>query len=144
MTGWRLGWATGNRDVLAALRRVKTFFDSGSYLGIQAAGAAVLGAPDAAVAATVQRIRERRDAAVAAFRAAGLEVQPPRATLYLWLPVPGRETSETFCSRLLHEAHVVLLPGSAMGAGGEGYVRASLTLEPEEYERVAHRIRRVL
>ncbi len=144
MTGWRLGWATGNPALIAALRRVKTFFDSGSYLPIQAAGAAVLQNPDPWIRDTVDRLCERRNAAVAAFRAAGFELVSPRATLYLWLRVPGDETSESFCRRMLEDAHVVLLPGSAMGRGGEGYVRASLTLPPESYALACERVSRAL
>ena len=144
MTGWRLGWATGSPALIDALRRVKTFFDSGSYLAIQAAGAAVLRDPDPWIRDTVERLRARRDAAVGAFRAAGFELETPKATLYLWLRVPGEETSESFCRRMLQEAHVVFLPGSAMGQGGEGYVRASLTLPPESYELACEQVRRAL
>ncbi len=144
MTGWRLGWATGNPAVIGALRRVKTFFDSGSYLAIQAAGAAVLRDPDPWIRDTVESLRLRRDAAVDAFRSAGFELEEPKATLYLWLRVPGNDTSESFCRRMLHDAHVVFLPGSAMGQGGEGFVRASLTLLPESYAVVCERVRRAL
>jgi LL-diaminopimelate aminotransferase len=144
MTGWRLGWATGSPQLIGALRRVKTFFDSGSYLAIQAAGAAVLRDPDPWIKDTVDSLCLRRDAAVSAFRAAGFELERPRATLYLWLRVPGAETSEAFCRRMLQQAHVVFLPGSAMGEGGEGYVRASLTLPPEAYEAACDRVRQAL
>ena len=144
MTGWRLGWATGNPALIGALRRVKTFFDSGSYLAIQAAGAAVLRDPDPWIQNTVEQLRVRRDAAVAAFRSAGFELESPKATLYLWLRVPGDETSESFCRRMLRDAHVVFLPGSAMGQGGEGYVRASLTLPPESYELACDLVGQVL
>ncbi len=144
MTGWRIGWAAGSATVLGALRRVKTFFDSGSYLAIQYAAAAVLRDPDPWIRGTVEALRERRDAAVRAFDAAGLSVESPRATLYLWLEVPTAETSEAFCRRMLERAHVVLLPGSAMGAGGEGFVRASLTLAPGEYAEACSRVRGAL
>jgi len=144
MTGWRLGWATGSPALIGALRRVKTFFDSGSYLAIQAAGAAVLRDSDPWIRETVDRLRARRDAAVSAFRSAGFELESPRATLYLWLRVPGSETSESFCRRMLQDAHVVFLPGSAMGPGGEGYVRASLTLPPEAYDLACDRVRQAL
>ncbi|MGD8817988.1 MAG: aminotransferase class I/II-fold pyridoxal phosphate-dependent enzyme [Acidobacteriota bacterium] len=141
MTGWRLGWAAGAPRLIAALRRVKTFFDSGGYLAIQAAGAAVLKAPDAFLAWNVERLRERRDAAVPALRSAGLDVAAPRATLYLWMPIPTRESSEAFCRRMLLEAGVVFLPGSAMGPGGEGFARASLTLDPDAWPELAEAVR---
>lgn len=144
MTGWRLGWATGNPKLIAALRRVKTFFDTGAFMALQAAGAAVLAAPDEYIAWNVSRLRERRDAAVDAFRTAGFEVRSPRATLYLWFPIPTAEPSEQFCRRLLMESGVVLLPGSAMGEGGEGFVRASLAIPPDEYAEVGRRVREAL
>ncbi len=144
MTGWRIGWAAGDAGLVAALRRVKTFFDSGGYLAIQHAAAAVLRDPDPWIRDTVERLRARRDAAVAAFRAAGLPVVAPRATLYLWFPVPTSESSEAFCRRLLQEAHVVFLPGSSMGPGGEGFVRASLTLPEDLYGPACERIRAAL
>ncbi|MFO7588135.1 MAG: aminotransferase class I/II-fold pyridoxal phosphate-dependent enzyme [Gemmatimonadota bacterium] len=144
MTGWRIGWAAGNAGLVAALRRVKTFFDSGGFLAIQHAAAAVLRDPDPWIRETVESLRARRDAAVAAFGAAGLPVGTPRATLYLWFPVPTGETSEAFCRRLLEEAHVVLLPGSSMGPGGEGFVRASLTLPVELYDAACARVRAAL
>lgn len=141
MTGWRLGWATGNRKLIAALRRVKTFFDTGAFMALQAAGAAVLADPDAYIGASLEQLDRRRKAAVEAFTAAGLSVDMPRGTLYLWFPVPTGETSEAFCRRLLLDSGVVLLPGSAMGAGGEGFVRASLAIPEGEWEEAGRRIR---
>jgi LL-diaminopimelate aminotransferase len=144
MTGWRLGWATGAPELIAALRRVKTFFDTGAFLALQAAGAAVLASPDEYIEWNVKRLRERREAAVEAFREAGFEVRSPRATLYLWFPIPTSESAEDFCRRLLLDSGVVLLPGSAMGEGGEGFVRASLVLPPERYGEVGRRVREAL
>jgi LL-diaminopimelate aminotransferase len=141
MTGWRLGWATGDRKLIAALRRVKTFFDTGAFMALQAAGAAVLADPDAYIGASLEHLDRRRKAAVEAFTAAGLSVEMPRGTLYLWFPVPTGETSEAFCRRLLLDSGVVLLPGSAMGAGGEGFVRASLAIPESEWEEAGRRIR---
>lgn len=141
MTGWRLGWACGSPAALEALGRVKSFFDTGPYLGIQFAGAAVLGEAEVYLAESRARLRQRRDAAVGAFRSAGFEVEPPAATLYLWMRVPTGEPSAPYCRRLLEEAGVVLLPGAAMGAAGEGWVRAAFTVPPEVYDEAAARIR---
>ncbi len=159
MTGWRLGWVAGNADLLADLKRVKTFFDTGSYLAIQVAGAAVLENAEGLIEENVDRLAARRDAAVAALRAAGIELEPPAATLYLWFPVPGNadraddaSTSATegggspshdWCRRLLEQEAVVLMPGAALGAGGEGFVRASLTLPPERYAVLTERLGRL-
>ncbi len=144
MTGWRLGWATGDRRLIGALRRVKTFFDTGAFMALQAAGAAVLEDPDEYIRFNLGHLGRRRAAAVAAFRAAGLDVSTPRGTLYLWFPVPGDEKSEDFCRRLLIESGVVLLPGSAMGPGGEGFVRASLAIHEDRWEEAGRRIQEAL
>lgn len=144
MTGWRLGWAVGNRRLIRALSRVKSFFDTGAYLPIQAAGAAVLNGVDEFLPGHLQTLRRRRDAAVEAFRGAGLEAEPPRATLYLWMPVPTGEPSGDFTRRVLDETGVVLMPGGALGDGGEGYVRAALTVPEEELREAGRRIGSVL
>jgi len=144
MTGWRLGWATGDRRLIGALRRVKTFFDTGAFMALQAAGAAVLEDPDEYIRFNLGHLGRRRAAAVTAFRAAGLDVMTPRGTLYLWFPVPGDEKSEDFCRRLLIESGVVLLPGSAMGPGGEGFVRASLAIHEDRWEEAGRRIQEAL
>jgi LL-diaminopimelate aminotransferase len=144
MTGWRLGWATGDRRLIGALRRVKTFFDTGSFMALQAAGAAVLENPDAYIDWSLEQLGRRREAAVAAFRSAGLDVSAPRGTLYLWFPVPSEETAENFCRRLLIDSGVVLLPGSAMGPGGEGFVRASLAIHEDRWEEAGRRIQEAL
>lgn len=141
MTGWRLGWATGDARLVAALKRVKTFFDTGTYLPLQASGAAVLDDAEAFVARNVAWLEERRDAAVAAFRAAGFTLEPPAATLYLWTAVPGGD-SHAWCRELLEREAVVLLPGAALGAGGEGFLRASLTLGADGYQELATRLER--
>lgn len=141
MTGWRLGWAVGGAELVAALKRVKTFFDTGSYLAIQSAGAAVLNDAESFIARNVAWLEERRDAAVDAFVSAGFELEPPAATLYLWMPVP-RGDSHAWCRELLEREAVVLMPGAALGAGGEGFLRASLTLPAERYAELAARLER--
>jgi LL-diaminopimelate aminotransferase len=144
MTGWRLGWATGDRGLIGALRRVKTFFDTGAFMALQTAGAAVLENPDEYIRFNLDHLGRRRAAAVSAFRDAGLDVTAPRGTLYLWFRVPGQATSEDFCRRLLIDSGVVLLPGSAMGPGGEGFVRASLAIPEDRWEEAGRRIQEAL
>lgn len=144
MTGWRLGWACGSAELIGRLTRAKGFFDTGPYLGIQYAGAAVLDHAEAFLTGQVERLRARRDAAVEALTAVGLDVTAPRATLYLWFEVPGGGTSRDFIGRLLEQEALVLLPGSGLGPAGEGYVRASLSLPRGEYREVAARIARAL
>lgn len=140
MTGWRLGWAVGGAELVEALARVKSFFDTGAYLPLQAAGAAALRAADEYLPRNLERLTERRDAAAEALAEAGFEVTPPRATLYLWMPVPTGEDSIPFARRMLEETGVVLLPGAALGKGGEGYVRAALTLDPDDMREAGRRL----
>jgi LL-diaminopimelate aminotransferase len=144
MTGWRIAYAVGNRDAIAALARLKTFLDNGLFLALQAAGAATLRAWERFVPGNVAVFRERRDAAVEAFRAAGFDVAVPRATIYLWMRIPTGEPSQAFCRRILEETGVVLFPGAAMGTGGEGFVRVALTVSPDRLREAAARVGAVL
>jgi len=140
MTGWRLGWVAGRRELVGALTRVKTFMDTGVFLGVQAAGAAALESWEAWVPGNVAVFRARRDAAVEAFGRAGFEVRTPRATMYLWLPVPGGEASASFALRALEEQGVVILPGAALGEGGEGFFRVALTVPEGRLREAAERL----
>jgi LL-diaminopimelate aminotransferase len=144
MTGWRLGWAAGNRELVGALSKVKTFVDTGVFLGVQAAGVAALESWSEWVPRNVAVFRCRRDAAVAAMRAAGFEVTVPRATMYLWIPVPGRESSRDFARRVLDEQGVMVLPGSSLGDGGEGFFRIALTVSEDRLVEAASRLGRAL
>jgi LL-diaminopimelate aminotransferase len=140
MTGWRLAWAAGNADALAALSRLKAFVDTGQFLAVQAAGVAALASHAEWLPGNVATFQARRDVLVAEFQRLGLDVSIPRATMYLWVPVPGGESSETFARRALLEAGVVLMPGAALGKGGEGYFRVALTQGPERLREAAERL----
>jgi LL-diaminopimelate aminotransferase len=140
MTGWRLGWAVGNPQLIAALSKVKTFVDTGGYLGIQAAGIAALESWREWVPKNVATFQRRRDAAVRAFQRAGFAAECPKATMYLWIPVPGGEGSEAFARRALEQAGVIVLAGAALGKGGEGYFRIALTVPEARIEEAAARL----
>jgi LL-diaminopimelate aminotransferase len=144
MTGWRCGWAVARPEVAASLAKVKSFIDTGSFLGIQAAAAAALDSWEEFVPLNVAVFGERRDAAVAAFTAAGFECDTPRATMYLWVPLPPHVPSADFAERLIAEEGVIVLPGSAFGPGGEGYFRVSFITSPERIREGAVRAGRVL
>lgn len=143
MTGWRLGWVAGSGEVIAALARVKSFMDTGVFLGVQAAGAAAVESWEEWVPGNVEVFRERRDRAVAALSEAGFAVEAPRATMYLWIPVPGGGSSEAFARRALEEEGVIVLPGSALGDGGEGYFRIALTVSGDRLAAAAGRLGRL-
>jgi len=144
MTGWRLGWVAGNRELLATLTKVKTFMDTGVFKGVQAAGVAALESYDEWVPGNVSVFQRRRNAAVEGLLEAGFEVALPRATLYLWVPVPGGEPSMAFAKRVLEETGTIVLPGAALGAGGEGFFRIALTVSEERLREAASRLGRCL
>jgi LL-diaminopimelate aminotransferase len=144
MTGWRLGWAVGGAEMIAALSRVKTFMDTGQYLGIQAAGVAALESWASWVPGNIETFRQRRDQAVAAFRTAGFDVDTPRATMYLWIPVPNGEPSEDFGLRALESEGVIVLPGASLGQGGEGFFRVALIEDGDRLSEAARRLGRVV
>ncbi|HSG46306.1 MAG TPA: aminotransferase class I/II-fold pyridoxal phosphate-dependent enzyme, partial [Longimicrobiales bacterium] len=144
MTGWRLAWAVGNPELIAVLSRVKSFVDTGAFLGVQAAGVAALQSWASWVPGNVAVFQSRRDRAVAACRAAGFQVTVPRATMYLWIPVPTSEPSREFARRCLDQEGVMVLPGSSLGAGGEGFFRIALTVPEDRLEEAASRLARVL
>ena len=144
MTGWRLAWAVGRPDLLGALAKVKNYVDTGAFLAVQAAGAAVLDRAEEIAAGYVERFRERRDAMVAALRAEGFETETPRATMYLWIPLPEGLPSAAFQRRAMEEVGVVTLPGTAFGAGAEGFFRIALTVATPRLVEAAQRLGKVL
>lgn len=144
MTGWRVGWAVGAERLIAALTRVKTFADTGVPFIIQHAAVAALRTRDGWLPGNLEVFRTRRDAAVGALRAAGLEVSAPPATMYLWIAIPSGEPSQEFARRLLREEAVAVLPGSALGEGGEGHFRIALTVPEARLEEATARIGRLL
>jgi len=141
VTGWRIGWAVGGADLITALARVKSFLDTGVYLGIQAAGAEALRVREEWLPASLELLRERRDTGVEALRELGIQVERPQATMYLWAAVPeGQGTSAAFSRRALEETGVVIMPGSGLGDGGEGWFRLALTVDPRRMREAVARI----
>lgn len=144
MTGWRVGWAAGNPELIGALARIKSFVDTGVFLGVQAAAARALSSSEDWVPSNIQVFQDRRDAAVAALREEGFRLQTPKATMYLWIPVPTEEKGLDFCRRALEEEGVIILPGSSMGEGGEGFFRIALTTSEARLQEAARRLGRLL
>jgi LL-diaminopimelate aminotransferase len=143
MTGWRLGWAAGNPQVVAALSKVKSFIDTGIFKGVQWAGLAALESHEDWVPGNVAVFQGRRDAAAGELAAQGFDVTVPSATMYLWVPVPGGEPSRDFAIRAIEQEGVIVLPGSALGDGGEGFFRIALTVSEERLREAARRLGRV-
>jgi LL-diaminopimelate aminotransferase len=144
MTGWRCGWAVAAPQIASVLTRVKSFTDTGQFMAVQAAGVGALESYDEFVPGNVATFKARRDAAVTAFRAAGFSCDTPRATMYLWIPLPNGFPSALFAERLLEDEGVVVMPGSGFGAGGEGFFRISFITSPERIAEAAQRAGRVL
>lgn len=144
MTGWRCGWAVARPEVARTLAKVKSFVDTGQFMAIQAAGVAALESWETFVPQNVAIFKQRRDAAVTAFRAAGFECDVPLATMYLWIKLPDGVPSATFAERLLEDEGVIVMSGSSFGAGGEGFFRISFITSPERIAQAAERAGRVL
>lgn len=140
MTGWRAGAIVGNADVVDAYWRLKTNMDSGMFGAVQRAAAAALTGSQECVREMCRIYTRRRDLLVHALRSIGMHVEPPKGTIYLWAPVPEGYTSASFTETVLEQADVVVTPGAAYGAAGEGYVRLSLTIADERLEEAVRRI----
>ncbi|KKL11421.1 hypothetical protein LCGC14_2546000 [marine sediment metagenome] len=140
MTGWRIGMAVGNAEIIDALMRVKSNLDSGIPQAIQRMAIAALEGPQECIEEHNRVYQRRRDRLVATLRGLGLRVSPPKASLYVWARVPDGATSTEFATRLLEEAGVAVTPGVGYGPSGEGYVRLSLTIPDERLEEGVRRL----
>jgi len=145
MTGWRCAAIVGNADAIATYWRLKSNVDSGLFDAVQLAGAAALQPElDAEVREMNAVYARRRDLVCDALRAAGVEVTPPKGTIYVWAPVPaGYDSAAAYCEHVLEEAAVVISPGGAYGASGEGFFRISLTTPDERLLEAVERIRKL-
>ncbi|MGC8720127.1 MAG: aminotransferase class I/II-fold pyridoxal phosphate-dependent enzyme, partial [Thermodesulforhabdaceae bacterium] len=143
MTGWRLGFAVGNPDVIAGLGQVKSNIDSGAFNAVQKAGIVALEGDQSCVMEMRRIYQERRDVLVEGLRSAGLSPFVPKATFYVWCPVPAGETSTRFAMKLLKEAGIVTTPGNGFGEPGEGYIRMALTVPKERIAEAVERIKKL-
>jgi LL-diaminopimelate aminotransferase len=143
MTGWRVGFAAGNREVVAALGKVKTNVDSGVFEAVQQAAIAALDGDQTCVAEMRRIYQERRDVLVPGLRAAGFDVLEPRASFYLLIGVPAGYTSLEFAGKLLADAGVVATPATGFGAAGEGFVRLTLCADKARLAEAVERLARV-
>ncbi len=141
MTGWRLGFAVGNGDILAGLGKVKTNVDSGAFEAVQEAGIAALSGPQYCVRETNGIYRERLDALLVGLKELGLTVRQPKATFYIWARVNG--SSSEFAKLLLEKAGIVATPGAGFGEYGEGYVRFALTQTVDRINEAVERMRKL-
>lgn len=140
MTGWRVGMAVGNADMIKALFQIKANLDSGIPQAVQEMAMQALTGPQDCVAENVAKYKWRRDRVIHALTSMGLEVEVPRASLYVWAPVPEGYQSAEFAARLLEDIDIVVTPGSSYGRYGEGYIRLSLTTPDEQVEKGCQRL----
>jgi LL-diaminopimelate aminotransferase len=142
MTGWRCGAVVGNAQAIETYWRLKTNIDSGMFDAVQLAGVAAL-SPDAdvEVAAMSELYVRRRDLVCNALKGIGVDVKPPRSTIYVWAPVPdGFASSQAYCEHVLERAAVVLSPGAIYGPAGEGWFRISLTTPDNRLVEAVNRL----
>ncbi|MDR5683713.1 MAG: aminotransferase class I/II-fold pyridoxal phosphate-dependent enzyme [Armatimonadota bacterium] len=144
MGGFRLAFAVGDAETIAALETVKAALDFNVYLGILRMGMAALEQPADWVRSRVEVFRERRDTLVVALREVGWEVPTPQATMYLWARVPGEADDVRFAVELCRRTGVAVSPGQGFGPGGLGYVRFALVQDPARLREAARRIGTVL
>lgn len=140
MTGWRIGFAVGNREAIDGLGTIKSNIDSGVFQAVQMAGIEAIRGDQSCVRDMVQVYSRRRDLMVKGLHDVGFEVESPRATFYLWIKVPEGYTSSDLTERLLEDAGLVVTPGNGFGEPGEGYFRIALT---QKRERLAEAVQRL-
>ena len=141
MTGWRIGMAVGNADLVKALFLVKSNLDSGVALAVQQMGIRALETSQEYLDERNAHYQARRDKVISALKGLGLNVEPPKASLYVWAPVPAGFTSASFATAVLDDLDMVVTPGTGYGVYGEGYIRLSLTLADEDLEEGVRRLK---
>jgi LL-diaminopimelate aminotransferase len=144
MTGWRIGWVAGNEVAIEAIKRLKTNIDSGIFDAVQRAGIAALDGPQDHLEMTIDTYRRRRDLLCDGLKSMDIVVEPPKGSIYVWVPVPEGHSSESFTTYLLDEADIVVAPGNGYGPSGEGFVRFSLTIADSRLEEGVERLRGIV
>src|SRR5216684_9125781 len=147
MAGWRIGFAVGNKRLIAALSRVKSYLDYGAFTPIQVAATAALNGPQDCVAEIRERYRARRDVLVDGLRQAGWEVPPPAASMFAWAPIPAEFRgigTLAFSKLLLERANVAVAPGVGFGEHGEGFVRIALVENRQRLRQATRNIKSFL
>ncbi len=127
MTGWRVGFVCGNEEAITALGTIKNNIDSGVFKAVQQAAVAAFNTPKERIEKLNNMYKERKEVMEQGLRELGWNVEPSKATFYLWIPVPKGFTSEEFVTVMLEKAHVVVPPGNGYGKHGEGFFRIALT-----------------
>lgn len=141
MTGWRIGFAAGNKQAIAGIGKVKTNIDSGAFQAVQVAAIEALENYELGLEERVAMYKERIDLFCKSLDEAGIKYHKPEATFYVWFEVPKGMSSSDFCARMLEDAGIVVTPGNGFGEFGEGYARVSVTFNTQKIINAANRIR---
>jgi LL-diaminopimelate aminotransferase len=141
MTGWRTAAIVGNAEAVEAYWRLKTNIDSGMFEAVQLAAVAALTDGDETAREMSAIYQRRRDLVCGALKEIGVDVEPPKGTIYVWAPVPDGYTSASYCELVLEESGVVISPGGAYGQSGEGWFRISLTVPDDRLSEAVERMR---
>ncbi len=141
MTGWRIGFAVGNKKAIAGIGKIKTNIDSGAFQAIQYAGIVALQNYKLGLDDRIRIFQQRRDIFCKGLDEAGLKYDLPKATFYVWFEVPEGMTSKEFSSKLLSESGIVVTPGNGFGEYGEGYARVSTTFSTERIIQAVERLK---
>jgi LL-diaminopimelate aminotransferase len=140
MTGWRLAFAVGNKDLITGFGKVKSNIDSGAFDAVQRAGITAVSSSQQCVTDMNSIYQKRRDALLKGLRGIGLDAKAPKATFYMWVPTPDGYDSMGFSKLLLEESGIVATPGVGFGEYGEGYIRFALTQSVERIEEAVARM----
>ncbi|MFH1283690.1 MAG: LL-diaminopimelate aminotransferase [bacterium] len=143
MTGWRIGWAAGNRKIIEGLKVVKDSYDSGVFNAVQEAAVTALNNYYELTDPIRKIYKSRRDVFVGLMKEAGWEIDEPKATFYVWAKPPKQIGSKQLCLRLMDEANIIATPGVGFGPSGEGYVRFALTVNEEVLRESVEKINAV-
>ncbi|GJL59567.1 MAG: aminotransferase [Nitrospirales bacterium] len=143
MTGWRIGFAVGRKEVIAGLGKVKTNIDSGVFQAIQEAGMTALQLEDSVTEDLRSIYQERRDVLVPGLKTMGLELDSPSAAFYVWIGVPKGYTSASFTAHLIEKAGIVTTPGNGFGDPGEGYIRMTVTTTKVKLAEAVERMKKI-
>ena len=147
MAGWRCGFAVGNREIIGALARIKGYYDYGIFAPVQVAAIMALRTSTDFLTENAETYRQRRDVVVDGFNRIGWKMQKPKATMFVWAPIPDRFqhlSSMEFAMKLLDEAEVCVSPGEGFGQNGEGYVRIALVENEDRIRQAVRQVRRAL
>lgn len=143
MTGWRIGFAVGNKEVIQALATLKSNIDTSQFIPVQKAAEAALRSDLSAVKENNRIYKKRMEKLHKALNEMGIETEKPRGTIFVWSKVPEGYTSAAFADKILEEAGVIVTPGNAFGENGEGFIRIALSVTEERLDEVISRLKKL-